>query len=88
MTDIQTRWMNSESAAKYLDIKVDALRRLVKSGKLPKPDYTLGPKSPRYDKLELDKAMNNKPVVTTTSDALESWRENFLKKAKAKNRKT
>jgi hypothetical protein len=82
---MEARWLSSDSAAKYLDIKVDALKRLVKSGKLPSPDYSLGPKSPRYDKTELDKVFN-KPTVITPDQKLEKWRENFEKKAKAKSR--
>jgi hypothetical protein len=77
--------MSNDTAAKYLDIKVDALKRLVKAGKAPKPDYSLGPKSPRYDKLELDKMFGKAPVSTPQS-SVEKWRENFEQKAKAKNR--
>ncbi len=83
---IERRWLGPESAATYLDVRIDALPRLVRAGKLPPPDFTLGPKSPRYDKLALDRAMGD-PVLTKNPDtALEAWREKFKEKAKGQDR--
>jgi hypothetical protein len=48
------RWLNSEATARYICVRIDALQRLVRAGRLPAPDYSLGPRSPRWDRLALD----------------------------------
>ena len=48
------RWLKAEDAATYVGVRVDQLRRLVRVGKIPAPSYSLGPKSPRWDRLALD----------------------------------
>jgi hypothetical protein len=52
----EPRWLNAEQTACYISVRIDALRRLVKAGKIPAPDYTLGSKSPRWDRCALDAA--------------------------------
>lgn len=52
------RWLSPEQAAAYLSVRVDALPRLVRQGRVPAPAYTLGDRSPRYDKLKLDAAFD------------------------------
>ena len=52
MTD--SRWLDPEATARYISVRVDALPRLVRQGRIPQPDYTLGPRSPRWDRLALD----------------------------------
>jgi excisionase family DNA binding protein len=69
------RWMSPEAAADYLDVRVDALRRLVKAGKLPAPDYRLGPRSPRFDREALDKAMGAGLPSRDPDRLLEAYRE-------------
>jgi hypothetical protein len=54
MTDIIQRWLKPDQAAAYIGRHRDELPRLVRSGKLPKPSYHFGPRSPRYDRLALD----------------------------------
>lgn len=64
------RWLGPEAAAKYISVRVDALARLVRQNRIPKPNYDLGPRSPRWDRLALDAAFgggldsNNVDVVT------------------------
>lgn len=59
------RWLSPASAADYLDVRADYLPRLVKQGRIPAPDYTLGPRTPRYDRLALDKVMGGEPMEGT-----------------------
>ena len=54
MTD--PRWLDSTETAKYICVRVDALPRLVRQGRIPKPNYDIGPRSPRWDRLALDEA--------------------------------
>ena len=76
------RWLTLPHAAEYLDLSVDSLRRLVRAGKLPQPDRSLGVRMPRWDKEALDKAMQSSlPEVNRRRDlrdpdqALEAWLE-------------
>lgn len=48
------RWLDREAAANYLSVRVDELPRLVRAGKLPQPSLHFGPKTPRWDRQELD----------------------------------
>lgn len=52
------RWMNAEHAARYLDIHLDAFRRKVAGGVLPKPSYSLGSRTPRWWSGALDVVMD------------------------------
>ena len=77
-----TRWLSLPHAAEHLDISTDSLRRLVREGKLPQPDRSLGMRMPRWDKEALDAAMQSRlPKVNRTRDlrdpdqALEKWLE-------------
>lgn len=77
-----TRWLSLPHAAEHLDISTDSLRRLVRAGKLPQPDRSLGTRMPRWDKEALDAAMQTRlPEVNRRRDlrdpnqALEAWLE-------------
>jgi len=54
MTDIAPRWLKPDQAAAYIGRHRDELPRLVRAGKIPRPSYHFGPRSPRYDRLALD----------------------------------
>jgi hypothetical protein len=71
------RWLSPESAAEYLDVRVDALPRLFRSGRVPAPDYRLGPRSPRYDREALDKAMGAGVVLIPL---IEPWRDTLKRR--------
>jgi len=71
-----TRWLSLPHAAEHLDLSVDSLRRLVRQGKLPQPDRSLGVRMPRWDKEALDKAMQRTaPSKRDPDQALEVWLE-------------
>ena len=71
-----TRWLSLPHAAEHLDLSVDSLRRLVRQGKLPKPDRSLGVRLPRWDKEALDNAMQSRPrSLSDPQQALEAWLE-------------
>ena len=48
------RWLDAEGAARYISVRPDALQRLVRQGRVPRPDYALGPRRPRWDRMALD----------------------------------
>lgn len=71
-----TRWLSLPHAAEHLDLSVDALRRLVRQGKLPQPDRSLGSRMPRWDREALDKAMGRgAPSAGDADSAVEAWLE-------------
>lgn len=51
---VEPRYLDPEQTASYISVRVDALARLVRQRRIPEPDYTLGPRSPRWDRLALD----------------------------------
>src|SRR5258708_1483879 len=54
----EPRWLNAEATAHYISVRIDALPRLVKQGRIPAPDHRLGVRSPRWDRLALDAAFD------------------------------
>ncbi len=71
----ERRWLSPEAAAAYLDVRVDALPRLVRAGRVPAPDYALGPRSPRYDREALDSAMGDGAASRDPDRLVEAWIE-------------
>jgi hypothetical protein len=60
------RWLSPKMLGCYLGRDPKTLLKLVRAGKLPKPTYQLGPKSPRYDRLAVDAMLTGQ---TEHSDA-------------------
>ncbi|HEX3587818.1 MAG TPA: hypothetical protein VH024_17595 [Candidatus Angelobacter sp.] len=67
----EPRWLNVEAAAAYISVRVDAIPRLVRQGRIPKPDYTLGQRSPRWDRLALDAAFDGGPASADARHAFQ-----------------
>jgi hypothetical protein len=44
------RWLDTSAVADFLMVPVRRVQKLVKQGKLPRPSYHLGPRSPRWDR--------------------------------------
>ena len=63
------RWMDRDALAEYISVRVDELPRLVKRGIIPKPNTTLGPRCPRWDRLAID-ARFGAPSQATGAAAL------------------
>lgn len=70
MSHIEPRWLDPEVTARYISVRVDALSRLVRQGRIPRPDYTLGPRSPRWDRDALDAAFNGGTVTNDLRSAV------------------
>jgi hypothetical protein len=72
-----TRWLSTPRAAEHLDLSIDSLRRLVRLGKLPPPDRSLGLRMPRWDEEALDRAMrasaSSPPNIRDPDVALQRW---------------
>ena len=55
-----TRYLNYKRAAEYLDMPEGTLRSMVSHGKIP--HSRLGPRTVRFDVLELDKWLDGRKV--------------------------
>jgi hypothetical protein len=66
----EPRWLDADAAAAYISVRVDALPRLVKAGRIPAPDHTLGVRSPRWDRLALDAAFDGGTGSTNAREAV------------------
>lgn len=56
--DWQPHWLNASTAAQYLCMSTEGIRRKVRAGVLPAPSRALGLGSPRWDRLALNTAMD------------------------------
>ncbi len=73
------RWLSPSAAAAYLGVRVDSLPKLVKAGRVPPPTYTLGQRSPRYDRLALDAALSGKQSEDETNSMSKAIHESIQK---------
>lgn len=48
------RWLDRDALAERITARVDELPRLQRAGKLPRPSYHLGPRSPRWWSGDVD----------------------------------
>lgn len=58
------RWLDATETAKYICVRPDSLTRLVRQGRIPKPNKQLGDRSPRWDRLALDAAFDGGTAST------------------------
>ncbi len=66
------RWLDARHAADYLDLERAVFLRLVKSGQLPAPSCQLGPRFPRWNSADLDRAMTPKAETPGAKDILDA----------------
>lgn len=75
----EARWLSPEQTAAYVSRRVDELPRLVRSGKLPSPSHHFGPRSPRWDRVELDSLFTaNRTARDLDMDAVEQEAVNAI----------
>lgn len=78
------RWLDAEAAAEYISVRVDALPRLVKQGRIPAPDHRLGTRSPRWDRLALDAAFDGGTASVNIDKAVASLVEKMGSEGRAR----
>lgn len=66
------RWLDARHAADYLDLERIVFLRMVKSGKLPAPSCELGPRFPRWNSTDLDRAMSPKAETPGAKEILDA----------------
>lgn len=78
------RYLDPEATARYISVRVDALARLVKQGRIPRPDYTLGPRCPRWDREALDAIFKGDGASTDVRIAVRQHVENLRAESRAR----
>ena len=67
-----TRWLNRDEVARYLSLRVEAVDRMARDGRLPQPSYALGDRNPRWDRDVLDDRMARGIASTDPDVAIEA----------------
>ena len=83
----ESRWLDATAAAAYISVRVDSLRRLVKQGRIPEPSYTLGTRSPRWDREALDAVFDGGADSTNVDMTMRGWVQRMGEEAEAKRAK-
>ncbi len=84
MNELPPRWLTPDDAARYVGVRTDALRRLVRAGRLPPPTYHLGRHSPRYDREAIDSVFAGKAPSTDIDTAVQAFAEKVIADAERK----
>jgi hypothetical protein len=85
--DARHRWLDRQQTADYLSVRIDRLPRLVREGKIPKPNYTLGQKSPRWDLLAIDAVFNGPAVRGDVDQMVKEHADNIRERAARRARR-
>lgn len=70
----ESRWLDAEAVAKILRVRVSQLPGMVGRGRIPRPSYHLGYRSPRWDRAVLEASAKDavllKQFAAATREAL------------------
>lgn len=64
------RWLDRDALARHISVRVDAIARFQKAGRLPAPSYHLGPRQPRWDRDKVDAAFSGGVASTDPRTAI------------------
>ena len=59
----ESRWLDAETVAKMLRVRASQLPGMVGRGRIPRPSYHLGYRSPRWDRGLLDVRLRDATLV-------------------------
>lgn len=80
----EPRWLDADAAADHLSLRIDAFYRHVRSGRVPKPSYHLGERTPRWDRASLDAIMAGGTASTNTRIAVDALAEKIKNEGRAR----
>jgi hypothetical protein len=64
------RWLDRDALARHISVRVDAIARLQRAGRLPPPSYHLGPRQPRWDREQVDATLTGGVASTDPRTAI------------------
>ena len=82
MSDL-ARWLDRDALAARICVRVDAIARLQKAGRLPAPSYHLGPRQPRWDRDAVDAAFAGGVASTDPTMAVQSLVNDILSQGRS-----
>jgi len=85
VTHIEPRWLDARATGDYISVRPDALMRLVKAGRLPAPSYPIGPRNPRWDRLQLDRHFEGGGAFTDINQAAQAIADDIRKDRKRRH---
>jgi hypothetical protein len=75
------RWLDRDALAAHICVRVDAISRLQKAGRLPEPSYHLGPRQPRWDRDKVDLALSGGVASTNHGTAIHALAAQIARRA-------
>lgn len=81
MGDTSPRWLDRDALARYICVRVDALSRLQRAGRLPPPSYHLGPRQPRWDRDLVDATLSGGVASTDPGTAIHALAAKIARRA-------
>jgi hypothetical protein len=76
----QVRWLDPDTAAAYLKVGPEDLRRLVREGRIPPAFRQLSPRRPRWDRIALNVALASEipsSALNSADAAVEAMRAGY-----------
>lgn len=77
----EARWLDRDALAAHISVRVDAISRLQKAGRLPEPSYHLGPRQPRWDRDQVDAALSGGLASTNHGTAIHALAAQIARRA-------
>jgi predicted DNA-binding transcriptional regulator AlpA len=65
----ESRWLDAEAVAKLLRVRASQLPGMVGRGRIPRPSYHLGYRSPRWDRAVLEAAVKDAAMLKQAATA-------------------
>jgi len=81
MSDALPRWLDRDALARHICVRVDAIPRLQRAGRLPEPSYHLGPRQPRWDRDRVDAALSGGVASTDPGTAIHALAAKIARRA-------
>ena len=78
---MDARWLDRDALAARICVRVDAIARLQKAGRLPAPSYHLGPRQPRWDRDQVDAALSGGVASTDPGTAVHALAAQIARRA-------
>ncbi len=71
----ESRWLDPEAVARMLRVRVSQLPGMIGRGRIPRPSYHLGYRSPRWDRTLLEARLRDAAMLRRVASAERAARE-------------
>jgi hypothetical protein len=77
------RWLDRDALARHISVRVDAIARLQRAGRLPAPSYHLGARQPRWDREQVDATLAGGVASTDPRTAINALAQEIAGRGRA-----